>query len=84
MQRQSALSLLESAPDLVIRDMHRRDGLGLVVLEAIRKAGLPTRVIVSMATRATLLLETLAAYKPDFILPNLDLALLPIGLREGY
>lgn len=78
-----ALRLLQPPPDWVILDMHLPDGLGLVVLQAIRKAGLPTRVVVSTATKDTHLVEACAAYKPEVILPKpLNPALLPIGLRE--
>ena len=65
-------------PDWVILDMDLPDGSGLVVLEAIRKAEHPTRVIVSSATEDKSLLAAYAACKPDAILPKpLDPTLLP-------
>jgi CheY-like chemotaxis protein len=73
-----ALGLLEPPPDWVILDIHLPDGLGLVVLEAIRKAKLPTRVVVSSSTKDANLLAAFAVYKPDFIIPKpLDPASLP-------
>jgi CheY-like chemotaxis protein len=73
-----ALELLIPPPDWVILDMHLPDGLGLVVLETIRRVGLPTRVVVSSSTRDTELVAAFAALKPDFILPKpLNPALLP-------
>jgi DNA-binding NarL/FixJ family response regulator len=60
--------------------MNLPDGTGLDVLEAIRKAELPTRVIISSATKDTALVAAFAAYRPAFILPRpLDPTLLPIG-----
>ena len=79
-----ALGLLEPPPDWVILDMHLPDGLGLVILQAIRKADLPTRVVVSSSTKDATLIAAFAAYKPDLILPKpLKPALMPIGLVEG-
>jgi CheY-like chemotaxis protein len=73
-----ALRLLEPPPDWVILDMHLPDGLGLVVLETIRRAGLPTRVIVSSSNKDVFLMAGVAAYKPDLILAKpLNPALLP-------
>jgi len=79
-----ALGLLDPPPDWVILDMNLPDGPGLAVLEAIRKAGLPTRVVVSSATKGTALVADYAAYQPDLILAKpLDLALLPIVRDEN-
>jgi DNA-binding NarL/FixJ family response regulator len=76
-----ALGLLEPPPAWVILDMHLPDGLGLVVLKAIREAELPTRVVVSSSSRDAHLIAALAVYSPDVIIPKpLDPALLPIGL----
>jgi CheY-like chemotaxis protein len=78
-----ALGLLEPLPDWVILDMHLPDGLGLVVLETIRRAGLPIRVAVASATTDADLIAALAAYKPDVIIPKpFNPAQLPIGLAE--
>ena len=78
-----ALGLLEPLLDWVILDMHLPDGLGLVVLETIRKAGLPIRVVVCSATTDADLIAAFAAYKPDVIIPKpFNPALLPIGLGE--
>ena len=78
-----ALELLEPPPDWVILDRNPPDGLGLVVLQAIRKAELLTRVVVSTATKDAQLIEAFTAYKPDVNIPNpLDPARLPIGLME--
>lgn len=78
-----ALGLLELLPDWVILDMHLPDGLGLVVLETIRRAGLPIRVAVASATKDADLIAALAAYKPDVIIPKpFDPAQLPIGMAE--
>ena len=80
-----ALGLLEPPPDWVILDVHLPDGLGLVVLQAIRNAELPTRVIVSSSTMDPDLIAAFAAYKPDLIIPKpLKPALLPIGLEQSY
>jgi two-component system KDP operon response regulator KdpE len=79
-----ALGLLEPPPDWVILDLHLPDGSGLLVLQAIREAGLPTRVVVSSSSKDTQLIAALAAYKPDEIIPKpLNPALLPIGLGKG-
>jgi DNA-binding NarL/FixJ family response regulator len=76
-----ALNLLDPPPAWVILDMNLPDGKGLAVLEAIRRAGLPTRVVVSSATKDPALIAPYAAYRPDAILPKpLNPALLPIGL----
>jgi CheY-like chemotaxis protein len=76
-----ALGLLDPPPDWVILDMELPDGLGLAVLEIIRKAALPTRVVVSSATKDSRLVAAFEAWKPDLIIPKpLDPALLPIGL----
>jgi len=65
-----ALGLLEPPPDWVILDIHLPDGSGLAVLETIRRAGLPTRVVVSSSTKDSNLLAAFAAHKPDFIIPK--------------
>src|SRR4051812_4570048 len=79
-----ALGLLDPPPDWVILDMNLPDGPGVAVLEAIRKAELPTRVVVSSATKDTALVADYAAYQPDLILAKpLDLALLPIVRDEN-
>jgi CheY-like chemotaxis protein len=65
-----ALGLLDPPPDWVVLDMELPDGSGLTVLETIRNAGLPTRVIVSSATRDSVLIAAFTAYKPDAILPK--------------
>jgi CheY-like chemotaxis protein len=73
-----ALEMLIPSPDWAILDMNLADGLGLTVLETIRRAGLPIRVIVSSATTDASLLAAVALYQPDFILPKpLNPALLP-------
>src|SRR5918998_1023566 len=41
------LALLESRPDYLILDLNLPDGDGRVVLEGVRRAGLPTRVVVT-------------------------------------
>jgi two-component system response regulator RegA len=75
-----ALRLLDPPPDWVILDMSLPDGTGLTVLEAIRKARLSTRIVVSSATRDAAMIAAFTSYRPDLILPKpLDLALLPIG-----
>jgi CheY-like chemotaxis protein len=75
-----ALSLLDPPPDWAILDMELPDGSGLVVLRAIRDAGLPTRVVVSSATKDAATIAAYTAFRPDLILPKpLNLALLPIG-----
>jgi DNA-binding NarL/FixJ family response regulator len=75
-----ALRLLAPPPDWVILDMGLPDGSGLTVLEAIRKAKLSTRIIVSSATKDAATIAAFTSYLPDLILPKpLDLALLPIG-----
>jgi DNA-binding NarL/FixJ family response regulator len=79
-----ALGLLEPPPHWVILDMNLPDGLGLVVLQAIREAELPTRIVVSSSTKDAHLIATLASYKPDAIIPKpLNPALLPSGLGDG-
>lgn len=78
-----ALGLLWPPPDWVILDVNLADGPSLAVLEAIRGAGLPTRVVVSSATKDAALMAAFAALKPVAILPKpLNPALLPIGLEE--
>jgi DNA-binding NarL/FixJ family response regulator len=73
-----ALELLVPPPDWVILDMHLPDGLGLTVLQTIRRAGLPTRVIVSSSSEDAVLMAGVAAYEPDLILAKpLNPALLP-------
>lgn len=76
-----ALGLLDPPPDWVILDMELPDGLGLTVLEFIRRAALPTRVVVSSVTKNGRLVAAIEAWKPDLIIPKpLNPALLPIGL----
>jgi CheY-like chemotaxis protein len=78
-----ALELLQPPPDWVILDMQLPDGLGLAVLQAVREAHLPTRVIVSSSTRDTHLIAAFAAYRPDVIITKpLSSALLPVGMGE--
>jgi CheY-like chemotaxis protein len=75
-----ALRRLDPPPDWVILDMNLPDGLGLAVLDAIRRAGLKTRVVVSSSTADAGLIAAVASYRPDAILPKpLDPALLPIA-----
>jgi CheY-like chemotaxis protein len=75
-----ALAKLDPPPDWIILDMDLPDGSGLVILEAIRKADLPTRVIVSSAMPDADLIAAFTAYRPDLIIPKpLDPALLPIA-----
>jgi len=76
-----ALGLLTPPPDWVILDMNLPDGLGLAVLEAIRRAALPTRVIVSSATTDVAILTVVAGLVPDIILAKpFDPASLPFEL----
>jgi CheY-like chemotaxis protein len=76
-----ALRLLDPAPDWVILDIDLPDGSGLEVLRAIRKANLPTRVVVSSGTRDPGSIAASLTFDPDLVLPKpLDPALLPIGL----
>jgi CheY-like chemotaxis protein len=78
-----ALDRLQPPPDWVILDMQLPDGLGLDVLEAIRTAALPCRVVVSSATKDATLIAAFAAYKPEVIIPKpLDPDRLPIGRGE--
>ena len=63
-----ALELLVPPPDWVILDMNLPDGLGLAVLETIRRAGLPIRVIISTATKNAAIMAAIAVYEPDLIL----------------
>jgi CheY-like chemotaxis protein len=73
-----ALELLVPPPDWVIMDMHLPDGLGLTILETIRRAGLPTRIIVSSSSKDAALMDAVAAHQPDLILAKpLNPALLP-------
>ena len=74
-----ALASLEHRPDWVILDLDLPDGSGLVVLDAIRRAGHRARIIVSSGTTDATTLAAVAAYAPDFIIPKpLDPALLPL------
>jgi CheY-like chemotaxis protein len=80
-----ALSLLDPPPDWVILDLNLPDGTGLAVLEAIRGAGLPTKVVVSSATTDSGLMAAAAAHEPDVIIPKpIDVKLLPIGLAADH
>jgi CheY-like chemotaxis protein len=73
-----ALKLLVPPPDWVILDMHLPDGHGLTILETIRRAGLPTRVVVSSSSKDGALIDAVTAYQPDLILAKpLNTALLP-------
>jgi DNA-binding NarL/FixJ family response regulator len=57
--------------------------MGLAVLQVVREAELPTRVVVSSPTKDTQLMAEVARYKPDAIVPKpLDPALLHIELDE--
>jgi DNA-binding NarL/FixJ family response regulator len=78
-----ALVLLEPPPDWVILDMNLPDGSGLAVLQVIRNAKLPTRVVLSSAMKDSELIAAFLAHTPDLIIPKpLNPALLPIGLEK--
>jgi CheY-like chemotaxis protein len=68
-----ALAMLDPPPDWIILDMDLPDRSGMVVLEAIRKSDMPTRVVVSSATEDKSLLAAYAACKPDAILSGLSI-----------
>jgi CheY-like chemotaxis protein len=77
-----ALKSLDPAPDWVILDLDLPDGRGLEVMDAVRAAGLPTRIVVSAATADPGLMATVVARNPDVIIPKpLNPALLPIAIE---
>jgi DNA-binding NarL/FixJ family response regulator len=74
----TALALLVPPPDWAILDMNLPDGLGTTILQAIRRAGLPIRVIISTSMTNAGTIAAVALYEPDLILPKpLNPALLP-------
>jgi CheY-like chemotaxis protein len=76
-----SLAILDPPPDGIILDIDLPFGSRLVILEAIRKADLLTRVVVSSAMPDADLIAAFTAYRPDRIIPKpLEPALLPIGL----
>ena len=66
----SALELLVPPPDWAILGMNLPDGLGVAVLQAIRSAGLPIRVIIATSTTNADAMAIIAAYEPDLVLPQ--------------
>ena len=70
-----ALSLLDPPPDTIILDLMLPDGDGEAVLQAVRAARVPTRVVVTTAMNEGDRLTAVRALGPDVLLQKpIDLA----------